>query len=211
MPKLAGTDRRRPDTGLLGTLRAATRDQHRAVERELNLPHRISSTADFAVVLAALLAAWLPIERYLASCDWSVLGLEPRLGEAVHLLREDLARLDPVGGSPAAVVVALSDQPAHAVGARYVLLGSAMGGRIIAPLVEQRLGPGVGSCMFFRRAGLDPGRDWRTFQAAVATVRWSPSDVGAAVHAARHTFDLIRTAARSTFATIGPAEPESTP
>lgn len=172
-------------------------------------------------VLSALLASWQPIERRLAGCgEWSALGLDPRLGEATHLLRADLdavAEPSAVGeadlGRTGEVISAgwsgtaggagrqASDVPrfdtaAEAVGGRYVLLGSALGGRIIAPVVARRLDlPERSGTRFFRRDGMEPGRDWRTFRMAVAARDWSPEELEQAAAAARETFAFVGRAA----------------
>ncbi|QLQ37283.1 biliverdin-producing heme oxygenase [Micromonospora robiginosa] len=177
---------------MLAALRDGTRDQHAAVERRLGLPDRIRTRADLVAVLTALLDAWAPLERDLAAADWSGLPLDPRLGEAAALLRADLATL---GGDPARPVSSSGldlASVARAAGGRYVLLGSALGGRVIAPEVERRLGLRAGEATgFFRRVGGAPGRDWRAFRLAVAGREWSAGETADAVDAARSTFDLI--------------------
>lgn len=184
---------------MLAALRTGTRDHHLALERDLELPGRIRTRADLAAVLAALLAAWAPLERDLAAADWSGLRLDPRLGAATELLRADLAALDtapPAGtGRPDAGV--RFDTPARAVGGRYVLLGSALGGSVIAPVVERRLGLAEGEATgFFRRTGRAPGRDWRDFRVALTARDWSPAELADAAEAARETFTFVgRTAA----------------
>lgn len=85
---------------------------------------------------------------------------------------------------------------ARAVGGRYVLLGSALGGSVIAPAVERRLGLAEGEATrFFRRAGLVPGRDWREFRLALANRDWSPGELREATDAARETFTFVGRAA----------------
>ncbi|MCZ7436075.1 biliverdin-producing heme oxygenase [Micromonospora sp. WMMC241] len=178
---------------MLAALRDGTRDHHAAVERRLGLPDRIRTRDDLAAALATLLAAWGPLERELAAADWSGLPLDPRVGEAAALLRTDLAALGVAVDRPAAGSSGLDlDTTARAVGGRYVLLGSALGGRVVAPEVERRLGLRAGEATrFFRRVGGAPGRDWRAFRFAVAGREWSAVEVTAAVDAARSTFDLV--------------------
>lgn len=126
---------------MLAALRDGTGDHHAAVERRLGLPDRIRSRGDLAAALAGLLAAWSPLERDLAAADWSGLPLDPRLGGATALLRADLVALGVAPDRPVAGSSGLRfDTLARAVGGRYVLLGSALGGSVIAPEVERRLG-----------------------------------------------------------------------
>lgn len=184
---------------MLTALRTGTREAHRAVERELGLPRRIRSRADLPITLAVMLASWQPLEQRLAAHDWSALGLDAHLGEAAHLLRADLAAVngEPLQPGPTAPSTVRFDTLARAVGGRYVLLGSAMGGRVIAPVVERRLGTPPGwATGFFRRTGMAPDQDWHAFGAAVTGHRWSTDQLEQAVRAARQTFEIIgRTAA----------------
>ncbi|MFG3298846.1 biliverdin-producing heme oxygenase [Micromonospora chersina] len=184
---------------MLAALRTGTRDHHLALERDLDLPGRIRTRADLAAVLSALLAAWAPLERDLAAADWSGLRLDPRLGAATGLLRADLAALDaaPPAGAGREDGGVRFHAPARAVGGRYVLLGSALGGSVIAPVVERRLGLAEGEATgFFRRSGRAPGRDWRDFRVALTARDWSPAELAEAAEAARATFTFVgRTAA----------------
>ncbi|MEH0844238.1 biliverdin-producing heme oxygenase [Micromonospora sp. CPCC 205711] len=198
-----------PEPDLLAALRAGTRRQHHEVERVLGLPGRIRSRADLAATLAGMLAGWQPVEDALAAVDWRPLGLADRLGAAADLIRADLRELaasgdaPPAGGDPGTGAAAPRfGTLARAVGGRYVLLGSALGGRIIAPVVDRRLGPGA--TRFFRRAGLDPEGDWAAFRAAVADHRWHPEQRAEAVVAAVETFDAIGRAAARTLAARRP-------
>ncbi|SCG73087.1 heme oxygenase [Micromonospora siamensis] len=190
---------------MLAVLRAGTREQHLAVERVLDLPGRVRDRDDLVIVLTAMLAAWQPLEERLAAAyGWDGSGLDPRLGAAADLLRADLAELGAplvAEGDGPGVVVPRFDGLAAAVGGRYVLLGSALGGRVIAPVVERRLGlPEGRGTGFFRRVGMDPDADWRAFRAAVDGHPWSPSELAAAVDAAADTFGSVARAAGAVFA-----------
>ena len=75
------------DVTVLDDLRTHTRAQHRALEDQLKLPQRITSRRDLSVVLAALLAAWHPLEHRLAAArGWAEVGHDPHLGEATTSL-----------------------------------------------------------------------------------------------------------------------------
>jgi heme oxygenase len=188
------------DVTLLADLKDGTHAAHRALEDQLDLPRRIVTRPHLAAVLAALLASWFPLEHQLATAQgWAEVGLDPHLGEATALLRADLETLDhasrPTRPQPA--VAPPFDTMARAAGGRYVLLGSAIGGRILAPAIERHLGPGVvAATRFFRRDGLDPQRDWRTFRTALMSHRWSRREAEQAVRSARATFEFIAVTAR---------------
>ncbi|SCG41028.1 biliverdin-producing heme oxygenase [Micromonospora coxensis] len=180
---------------LLADLRAGTRQQHHRVERVLRLPGRIRSRDDLRATLTAMLAGWQPVEQALAATDWTPLGLPADLGTAVDLIHDDLRTLAAADPPPATVGAPeiRYDTLARAVGGRYVLLGSAAGGRIIAPVVQRRVGPE--GTRFLRRDGREPDRDWASFGAAVRAHPWHARQHSEAVDAARQTFDLIATAA----------------
>ncbi|MGW5671238.1 biliverdin-producing heme oxygenase [Micromonospora sp. NPDC003776] len=196
MPKEVQPRRTEPVSPVLAALRDGTREHHLALERQLDLPGRIRTRSDLGVVLAAMLAAWAPLERALAAADWSGLPLDARLGEATPLLRADLATLGvDSAGSPGASDIRF-DTTARAAGGRYVLLGSALGGSVIAPAVERRLDLAEGAATgFFRRAGRGPGPDWRDFRLALAGREWSPTESREATEAARETFTFVGRAA----------------
>lgn len=181
---------------MLAALRDGTREHHRALERQLDLPGRIRTRTDLGAVLAAMLASWAPLEQALAAADWSGLPLAARLGEAAALLRADLAALGVDPARPSGGYGVRFDTTDRAVGGRYVLLGSALGGSVIAPAVERRLDLTEGAATrFFRRTGRAPGRDWRDFRLALAGRDWSPAELRAAAEAARQTFAFVGRAA----------------
>lgn len=205
------------DVGLPADLKAQTRAQHRALEDQLKLPQRIVSRQELCAVLAAFLAAWFPLEHDLATASgWADVGLDPHLGEAATLLRSDLSTLEYVS-SPAisgSVAAPPFDTTARAAGGRYVLLGSAIGGRVLAPAIERRLGSGtVAATRFFRRDGLDPHQDWRTFQSAMTSRSWSRRETDQATGSARATFEFIATVTRPFLISgdVGPWPPPAQP
>ncbi|GAA0235160.1 biliverdin-producing heme oxygenase [Cryptosporangium japonicum] len=182
---------------IIEALRTGTRDHHQRLEEHLDLPDRIRTPRDAATVLAAFLAAWAPLEASLADGErvsWGSLGLPADLGASSALLRADL---DAVGGADVPAVPSPSfGSLAAAVGGRYVLLGSALGGKVLAPEIRRALGPDApDATRFFRREGRNPGRDWRDFRLALGAHPWTGEQVDQAVAAARATFDHIATTA----------------
>ncbi|EXG82894.1 biliverdin-producing heme oxygenase [Cryptosporangium arvum] len=189
---------------IIEALRTGTRDHHHRLEEHLDLPGRIRTPGDAGAVLAAFLAAWEPLEASLAATPgWGSLGLPADLGTSSPLLRADLGA---VGGAelPPAPSPPFGSLPA-AVGARYVLLGSALGGQVLAPEIRRVLGPGApDATRFFRREGRNPGREWRDFRVALAARPWTAAERDEAVASARATFDHIATTAIRCGITPGP-------
>ena len=194
MSDAARPDRTSSDGALLRVLREGTSREHHILAALLDLPRRTSSADGLAGTLAALLASWEPLEQHLAgACIWATVHLNPYLGEAAHLLRADLTTLGyPAERSTPAPLPFRYASVAEAVGGRYVLLGSAMGGKVIADAIERWLGPGaVGATRFFRRDGLDPVHDWRGFRSALVARSWSAEEKRQAVAGALRTFGHI--------------------
>lgn len=162
-------------------LREATRDIHErldraAVLRPLTSP---SITADeYRDALIALHGFNAPIERALGE---RALG-ERALGEGAErldLLRADLADLGvdadflPVAGS----LPALDSLPAR-LAARYVLDGSAHGGRAMLPNVTRALGfDATRGARFLASAGIDMAGRWKALLARLESDLDTPESV----------------------------------
>ncbi|HTI32607.1 MAG TPA: biliverdin-producing heme oxygenase [Miltoncostaea sp.] len=187
--------RRRRGGGLSGPLSdrlaRGTAPLHEHVDGRLDLPDGIADRAHYRLLLGAMLRAWDAVERTLATSGAAqALGLDAiRRSDA---LRDDLAVL---GGSPAP-----ADRPAAAmgvaegVGTIYVLEGSALGGPVIAPLLERHLGLSAGEgTSFFRGLGPGTARRWSDVQARIDA--WGRGCAGAevdrAVWAAQLTFAIV--------------------
>ena len=83
---------------------------------------------------------------------------------------------------------------ASGLGCLYVLEGSTLGGRIIARRARAALGDELPVTFFTSANRLDPGAEWRTFQAAL-DAWWSSADEhagGEVVAAANQTFRALQ-------------------
>lgn len=180
---------------LMAELRGATRRQHQRIEQLLALDAPMP-LARYATILAGFqrfLGAWeaelrpaLPAERQ----AW--LAARSRLG----FVAEDLAWLDGALTPPAPVQVPRCLPEASlacAVGALYVIEGSALGGQVITPRLQRDLGlePGRGAS-YFHGFGAQTGGMWREFR------HWAGASIGAdaaargqACRAAGQTFDAL--------------------
>lgn len=140
-------------------LRAATQKVHDRLDKApLLLPlTRPDVTAEqYRAALSRLWGFHAPVERALG-----------REGGRLDLLRADLgdlgvavAALPEVGGLPA-----LDGEPAR-LAARYVLDGSAHGGRAMLPVITRALGFDAGrGARFLASAGIDMAGEWRALLA----------------------------------------------
>lgn len=165
-------------------LREATRDIHERLDRAAVLRPLTSPTItvdEYRDALIALHGFNAPIERALGE---RALG-EGALGEGAErldLLRADLADLGvdadslPVAGA----LPALDGVPAR-LAARYVLDGSAHGGRAMLPNVTRALGfDATHGARFLASAGIDMAGRWKALLARLESDLEAPESAQAA-------------------------------
>lgn len=183
----------KPVEGLLGELRAATRPHHDRIEQLLALDAPMDLDRYGAIVggFHSFLTRW---ERELR------LALPARLhgwlaarGRA-QFAADDLAFL---GACPPAArgLPACLPEPSvpAAFGSLYVIEGSALGGQVITPRLQQTLGlaPGRGAS-YFHGHGDRTGYMWREFRLrATAEVGDDAARHRMACRAAERTFDAL--------------------
>ena len=176
-------------------LREGTRVQHARAEAALPLLDPMLTRERYVRCLAALHALQAPLERRLAACaDWSELGIAAAERWRAARIVDDLRAL---GASPLPAVASGADLPdlatrGRALGARYVLEGATLGGRVVARHLATTLAltPTRGAS-FFAGHGERTGAMWREFERALdhAALGWcEPADVLAG---ARDTFDAF--------------------
>lgn len=148
-------------------LREQTADVHRRVEDAVDLPGSVRSRDDYVALLGRLYDLHAPLERRLAlrawSPCWDELGIALETHRRTHLLEDDLDRL----GAPAVardVPVPPLEAFGEALGCLYVLEGSAIGGRVLAPALRAAVG---GVPAFFAGGGRSRARAWQSLHAAV--------------------------------------------
>lgn len=84
----------------------------------------------------------------------------------------------------------LQTEPPFAVGVIYVLLGSTLGGKLIARSLTQSLGLTTDrGCAYF--AASDDAGSWRRFLAELERYPWSEADLESLQTAALHTFTQL--------------------
>lgn len=179
-------------------LRHETADLHAEVERVVGLPASVSTRADYVTLLTRLLAFHTHAERRWARSRWAPAwaALDVRLEdhERSALLRADLdalgavpvpdrsRRTGPGAGQPDDASDGGSGDAFGAVlGSLYVVEGSSLGGRVLAPAVRERLGDVPTA--FFDGDGRHP-RPWRSVQAALRRYDGDPEHVLAGARAA---------------------------
>ncbi|SNX71559.1 heme oxygenase [Cereibacter ovatus] len=153
-------------------LRQKTAALHERVEVLLGLPDSIADRTDYVAWLGHYLALYQPLESRMAAFDgWTDLGrFDPDPGHSRRLIRDlDAFGLDArtLDRARAAGCPALTSF-AQALGARYVLEGSALGGKVILRHLRARLGDEIGAATaFFGGPSHAEATHWRTFKAAL--------------------------------------------
>lgn len=161
------------DTWLLNELRDKTRDEHARIESVLRLTHPMSSERYAAILngfheflrrweprlaeaLPAHLRDWSTRRRrsVFAADDLRHLGRAPDAQSATTA--EHAVRSIPMGDA------------AEALGSMYVIEGSALGGQVITPMLQQHLGltPATGAA-YFHGHGAATGSLWREFREVI--------------------------------------------
>ena len=167
MPDVAAVD---PD-GILSTrLRVGTAPLHAQIEALLGLPGTVRGRQDYCRLLGRFFGLYEPLERsFQRFGEWQDLALCP-CNHSPGLSRDLLALgTDPyrVPRTPPAMMPALPTFP-HALGALYVLEGSALGGRIVLRDLELRMGQQIaGATCFLSGRGAATGPMWTSFRATL--------------------------------------------
>lgn len=178
-------------------LRAKTEMAHKEVEERLALPGSIRSLLDYQACLSRFYQLYKPMEIYLQRFpEWPLMGLDTSSFSLSGLLANDLLALNTslagLTDAPAEFLPPLQDL-ASALGARYVLEGSALGSQFMLPQLQQTLGEQInGADSFFRGRGDETAAFWKQFRAALDLYgRTHPEQTSDVVSAANATFEAI--------------------
>jgi heme oxygenase len=86
----------------------------------------------------------------------------------------------------------VSASPAYVLGARYVVEGSALGGRGLARRLDGLLGPGtLAGRRFFSGHGAETGAVWRGYLDRLSAAPETPAARAAAIEGATATFSIF--------------------
>jgi heme oxygenase len=191
---LTGTDRSETlDHGfsVARQLRVGTADLHAAVEEVSDLPGSVTTLEDYGELLASFYAAHLLIETALGAPELRTSWLDVGIDIAGHgqlvALSQDLADLWVRPDLRASEDLDLGS-PAEALGCLYVIEGSALGRRVLAPLLRQRLGQ-VPSAFFDGRH--QAPHAWRQVQRALACSDGDPRAQQGILLGARRGFGVF--------------------
>lgn len=146
-------------------LKETTYSEHQASEKKMILAlKKIYTMKDYVRLLGWLHGFYAPVEdlirQHLTEQVFPRITKRFRAGELLNDIRES--------GKPAPTIGPCEDLPVidsadRALGALYVLEGSTLGGRIIAGMINQRLGTAT-SLGFFNSYGAETENMWQSFK-----------------------------------------------
>ncbi len=156
------------DQGLLSAvLRHRLGPAHTALEQASGLPDRVLTLADYIAHLQAYHRIFSQLEQALGAFPDGMTGAGFVSIPRAPLLESDLCHLRAFRRAPVAPMPPLSSM-AQALGVRYVLEGSALGGQVILAALQPRLGAQItGATRFFAGLGRHSMANWRAFKAGL--------------------------------------------
>ncbi len=178
-------------------LRVGSEAAHKDVERRLALPASIANLADYRRCLLRFCQLYRPMEtRFKHLLDWTDIGLPSPSCALSSRLAADLSALG-VSSADMQDAPPSSLPPLHtfdqALGACYVIEGSALGSQFMLPQLQKTLGDQMyGADSFFRGRGPGTGAFWKEFRAALD--RYGdrhPEQISSVVDSAIATFEAI--------------------
>ena len=183
---------------LMSELRRCTRAHHAAIEAQLALDE-LRGLERYGAILCGFDAFMRPWETAVRRALPARLQPWFDARRRAPLLRADLVHLGlktptPLEQRGAQAVAALPlESLAQALGAMYVIEGSALGGQVIAPRLQRVLGLAAGrGASYFHGFGDQAGPMWRQFrETAVAELGDEPAAVRSACAAAAACFDAL--------------------
>ncbi|MDY7103598.1 MAG: biliverdin-producing heme oxygenase [Actinomycetota bacterium] len=192
-------------------LRAAVADWHDATERSLDLLRDDLSIGSYVACLRALERIVTPVEGLanpflVTSPPVAAAGdAEPDTGtwtpiRRADALRDDLRDLGTDPADRAAPVGPIESRPA-ALGAAYVLEGSALGAKVIVPRLVERFGPDVPR-RYFAGLAADAAPRWRAFRRLADRELRRPDDLDAATTAAVGVFAALHAVSAEELAAV---------
>jgi heme oxygenase (biliverdin-IX-beta and delta-forming) len=177
----------------MAALREATWASHQRLEKRLDIKKRFSERAAYCEHLRRMWRFCFYLERQVETqaFDGALPDYEKR--RKLPLLSRDLAAL---GAAPPSFAEPVSfprvSDPAQAFGCAYVLEGATLGGRVMLPVVEDRLGLSAEhGAAFLASYGAEVPAMWQGFSAALNEYCHTPQRCALAVESAIMSFDAL--------------------
>jgi heme oxygenase len=178
-------------------LRASTEQVHKSIEIRLALPGSIRSLPDYRACLVGFYQLYRPMELLLLRFpEWTVIGLDHSACSLSARLAADLHALNvsvpDISCAQACALPCLQDF-ANALGACYVMEGSALGAQFMLPQLQKVLGNQMtGADTFFRGRSTETAAFWKTFRSMLDLYGdLHPGQTASVVSGAIATFEAI--------------------
>ncbi len=184
----------RPPADILHRLRAESRPEHDALERELDLVESTLTLGAYRLRVEQFFGFYAPLEDRLGALG-AFSSLRIGAERKAPLLAADLLALGVTAPSRLRQCGALPDfeGPAGVLGCLYVIEGATLGGQVIARHVQATLGIGPSSgASFFHGHGEGTRGRWRAFTAVLAAFGGDEGQQDAMVGSAIGTFRALR-------------------
>ena len=173
-------------------LKVETAPLHRSVEQQVGLPDSVRTKEEYVELLQRLLTFHRAFEAAMAvpiwSEGWSRIGIT--LGDHCRSpdLMDDLAYFDQTTESQeeAEHVSPIFTSFAEALGGLYVIEGSSLGGKILAPLFRAHLGEIP--TRYYESDGRNHPQHWRSVQSALTRFEQENEDADEVIIGAALTF-----------------------
>jgi heme oxygenase len=152
----------------IAELRSATWSAHQQLEKRLDIKTRFTDVAAYRAHLEKMWGFCAAVEGRLGQHVFGSALADYATRRKIPLLTRDLialgAKLESVTSLPCCDTVPECLDPASAFGCLYVLEGATLGGRILLPLVQSRLGLTVDNgAAFLASYGADVASMWHAF------------------------------------------------
>jgi len=177
-------------------LRAATWPSHQRLEKRLDVKARFSDPIAYRAHLEKMWGFCAGLEQVLTSDSFGGALPDYEMRRKLPLLTRDLIALgaddQSVSLLPQCPVPFPPSDPAAAFGRAYVLEGATLGGRVLLPLVAERLGFSAGrGATFLASYGDDVTTMWQGFCTALDACCAAEDRRASAIREAVSTFDSL--------------------
>ncbi|OLY93163.1 heme oxygenase [Cnuella takakiae] len=169
-------------------LKRQTQAQHQLAETTMMpLIHQATSSTSYARLLKGMYGFYQPLEEQIAPFLPRINFPLPVSNRAHHILT-DLQVLGVNGMIPLSTQLPLIESPLQALGALYVLEGSALGGRIIARMLRKQDSLPDNAFHFFEGHQENTGAHWQAFIRHLNQFAVTTPDIEKVSGAANETF-----------------------
>jgi heme oxygenase len=169
---MSGSHLQNAATSAMSELRAATWPSHQRLEKRIDIKARLATVSSYREHIERMWGFYVSIEARLASgvfgdwiTDYAARHKAPLLERDILALGADSSVFEVL---PRCAFLPACNDPQAAFGCAYVLEGATLGGRILLPLVETRLGLTAShGATFLDSYGSAVGDMWHRFEHAL--------------------------------------------